>query len=615
MAKLNKTVAVVTQRIIERSKRTRNGYLSLMHAAQEDGPARMSLSCGNLAHGFAASDKEEKSQLSAGVSANIAIVTAYNDMLSAHQPFQTYPDNIKQALRDVGSVGQVAGGVPAMCDGVTQGQPGMDLSLFSRDTIAMGTAIAMSHNMFDGGVCLGVCDKIIPGLLIGALRFGHLPFVFIPAGPMRSGLKNSEKARIRQEFAKGNIGRDELLVAESASYHSPGTCTFYGTANSNQMLMEIMGLHLPGSAFPNPDTPLRSALTKRAAQRASEITALGDDYRPISHIVDERTIVNAIVGLHATGGSTNHTLHIIAIARAAGIHVNWEDFNDLAKVTPLVCRIYPNGQADVNHFHAAGGLAFVIRELLDHGLLHGDVKTIAGDGLHHYTQEPFLDNEELVWRDAPSRSGDEDVLGTVEKPFSKTGGLSLLSGKLGRAVIKVSAVKEEHRFIRAPAVVFSTQEEFLERFKTGELKKDFVAVVRFQGPRANGMPELHKLTPPLGVLQDQGYKVALITDGRMSGASGKVPAAIHLTPEALGGGPIGKIQDGDMITLDAENNILDIEVDDKEFGARAGNVPSLHDSHYGFGRELFSVFRGVAGDAEEGASSLPFEEYDGNGAV
>ncbi len=609
MAKLNNTIADVTNRIIERSSKTRAGYLALMRQGKEQGLTRQTLSCGNLAHGFAACGPDEKEELAKGNGANIGIVTAYNDMLSAHQPFAVFPDIIKSALRSVGAVGQVAGGVPAMCDGVTQGQPGMELSLFSRDNIAMGAAIAMSHNMFDAGLCLGVCDKIVPGLMIGALRFGHLPFIFVPAGPMRSGLRNSEKARVRQEFAQGKIGRDELLVAESASYHSPGTCTFYGTANSNQMLMEFMGMHLPGSAFPNPDTPLREALTKAAAIRASEITSLEDEYIPICDVIDERSIVNAIIGLHATGGSTNHTLHIIAIARAAGIIINWDDFNDLATVTPLLTRVYPNGQADVNHFHAAGGLAFVIRELLDAGLLHEEVMTVAGQGLRHYAKEPFLDGDQLVWRDAPTQSGDKEVLGTIETPFASTGGLSLLAGKLGRAVIKVSAVNQEHRSIHAPAIVFSSQEEFLDRFKSGELKKDFIAVVRFQGPRANGMPELHKLTPPLGVLQDQGYKVALVTDGRMSGASGKVPAAIHLTPEALSGGMIAKVKDGDMITLDADKGILDVAVSEEELSSRDGASIDLKSSHYGFGRELFSIFREHAGHAEEGASSLPFHEY------
>ncbi len=607
MVSLNPVVKAVTQRVVERSQKSRSGYLALMRNAREQGPTRQTLSCGNLAHGFAACGPEEKNELAQGNGANIGIVTAYNDMLSAHQPLQDYPDIIKQALREAGAVGQVAGGVPAMCDGVTQGQPGMDLSLFSRDNIAMGTAIAMSHNMFDGGIGLGVCDKIIPGLMIGALRFGHLPFIFVPAGPMRSGIPNSEKARIRQEFAEGKIGRDKLLAAESASYHSPGTCTFYGTANSNQMLMEIMGLHLPGAAFPNPDTPLRAALTKAAAIRTSEITSLGNQYTPMCNVIDERSIINAIVGLNATGGSTNHTLHIVAIARAAGIIVTWDDFDALAGVSPLLCRIYPNGQADVNHFHAAGGLAFMIRELLDAGLLHEDVMTVAGKGLRHYAHEPYFENEKLAWRMSPAVSGDTEVLRPVSDPFAKTGGLSVLSGALGRAVIKVSAVKPEHRKITAPALVFHSQDEFLERFKSGELKKDFVAIVRFQGPRANGMPELHKLTPPLGVLQDQGFKVALVTDGRMSGASGKVPAAIHLTPEALNGGAIAKVREGDIVTLDAEAGVLEIETSD--FSNREQAVADLADVRYGFGRELFSVFRERATDAEEGASSIPFEEY------
>lgn len=610
-APLNDAVKTVTARIEQRSRDTRAGYLELMRAAREEGPRRGELSCGNLAHGFAACAMDDKAELSGGKGADIAIVTAYNDMLSAHQPLKDYPDIIKDALHEVGAVGQVAGGVPAMCDGVTQGRAGMELSLFSRDVIAMATAVALSHDMFDGAMCLGVCDKIVPGLLIGALRYGHLPAVFAPAGPMRSGLANSEKSRIRQLYAEGKIGRDKLLAAESASYHSPGTCTFYGTANSNQMLMEFMGMHVPGAAFANPGTPLREALTRAAAKRVAAITALGDQYTPMCEVVDAKAIVNAIIGLHATGGSTNHTLHIIAIARAAGLVVNWDDFDDLAAVTPLLARVYPNGQADVNHFHAAGGLAFVIRELINAGLLHADVKTVAGEGLAVYAKEPFLEDGALFWRDAPAVSGDEAVLRPVSNPFAATGGLKVLSGNLGRAVIKISAVSPERRIVEAPAIVFHSQEEFIDRFKKGKLNKDFIAVLRFQGPRANGMPELHRLTPPLGVLQDRGFKVALVTDGRMSGASGKVPAAIHLTPEALGGGPLARLRDGDIVRLDAEAGDLIAKVDNSEFAARAPVEIDLSSVHRGYGRELFSIFRAACSGAEQGAMSLAIDDLCG----
>ncbi|MFQ5564207.1 MAG: phosphogluconate dehydratase [Parvularculaceae bacterium] len=607
-APLNDVIKTVTERIEARSREQRSSYLALMREAREEGPRRGELSCGNLAHGFAACPMEEKEALSRGKGADIAIVTAYNDMLSAHQPLKGFPDIIKDALREVGAVGQVAGGVPAMCDGVTQGRPGMELSLFSRDVIAMGTAVALSHDMFDGAMCLGVCDKIVPGLMIGSLRYGHLPVVFAPAGPMPSGLPNSEKARIRQLYAEGKIGRDKLLAAESASYHSPGTCTFYGTANSNQMLMEFMGMHVPGAAFPNPGTPLRAALTRAAAKRVAAMTALGDDYTPICDVIDARSIVNAIAGLHATGGSTNHTLHLVAIARAAGLIVTWDDFDDLAAVTPLLARIYPNGQADVNHFHAAGGLAFVIRELMKAGLLHADVKTVAGAGLAAYAREPFLEDGALIWRDAPEASGDEDVLRPISNPFATTGGLKLLSGNLGRAVIKISAVSPERRAIEAPAVVFHDQNELMERFKKGELNKDFIAVLRFQGPRANGMPELHKLTPALGVLQDKGFRVALVTDGRMSGASGKVPAAIHLTPEAQGGGPLSRVRDGDVIRLDTEAGVLEVAVEDSEFAARAPAEADFSSVHRGYGRELFSTFRAACSGAEEGALSVVIDD-------
>lgn len=603
---LNPILEDVTARINKRSAKTRSAYLDQVKRATDQGPHRQRLSCGNLAHGFAACGTDDKARLTGAEAVNVGIVTAYNDMLSAHQPFESYPAQIKTALSEIGAVGQVAGGVPAMCDGVTQGQPGMELSLFSRDAIAMAAAIALSHNMFDAAIMLGVCDKIVPGLMIASLRFGHLPIVFAPAGPMRSGLSNDKKAQVRQLYAQGKIGRDELLRAESASYHSPGTCTFYGTANSNQMLMEFMGLHIPGAAFPNPDTPLRLELTKAAARRAAATTALGDEFTPISSVIDARSIVNAIVGLHATGGSTNHTLHIPAIARAAGLVVDWADLSALSAVTPLLTRVYPNGKADVNHFHAAGGLALVMRELLDNGLLHEDVTTVMGKGLRSYTDEPGLDDDQLTWRSCPAQSGDNEILRSVAEPFSPTGGLQLLEGNLGRSVIKVSAVSPERRVIKAPAVVFNHQNELMEAFKAGELEKDFVAIVRYQGPKAIGMPELHKLTPPLSVLQDKGYKVALVTDGRMSGASGKVPAAIHLSPEAAVGGAIAKIRDGDMITLDADSGTLNVDAAD--FDTREANEVDYTGEHHGMGRELFSVFRNGVSSAEEGAMSFSLRE-------
>ena len=608
MANLNVTLARVTDKIRERSARTRSAYLAQMRAAREQGPHRASVSCGNLAHAAAACSPSEKKKLARGNGPNIAIVTAYNDMLSAHQPLGAYPDLIKATLEDMGATAQIAGGVPAMCDGVTQGQPGMDLSLFSRDVIAMAAAVSLSHNVFDGALMLGVCDKIVPGLFIGAARFGHLPIMFLPAGPMASGLSNDEKARVRQLYAKGEVGRDELLAAESASYHSPGTCTFYGTANSNQMMMEAMGLHTPGSAFINPGTPLRDEIVKATARRVGETTALGDEYIPFCDVVDERAIVNALVGLHATGGSTNHTIHLIAMARAVGVLIDWDDFAGLSSVTPLLARIYPNGSADVNHFHAAGGLGFIIRELIDAGLMHGDVTTAMGEGLGRFTEEPVLENDALVWRPAAIKSGDEEVLRPADDPVSPTGGLVLLIGEIGRAVIKVSAVKPENRVVEAPAIVFESQQAIMDRFKAGDLNRDFVAVVPFQGPKANGMPELHKLTPPLSVLQDKGYKVALVTDGRMSGASGKVPAAIHLTPEALDGGAIGKIRDGDMIRLDAEAGVLEINVDADELHARQTPPRDLAGDRWGAGRELFQGARALVCGAEEGASFLQLEE-------
>ncbi len=598
----------VTERIARRSAKLRTQYLDQMHRTAESGPHRTHLSCGNLAHGFAACSNADKAALANNKAPNIAIISAYNDMLSAHQPFGAYPGQIKQALHDVGAVGQMAGGVPAMCDGITQGRAGMELSLFSRDVIAMATAIALSHDMFDGGVMLGVCDKIVPGLLIGALRFGHLPFAFAPAGPMTSGLPNEEKTRIRKLFAENKVGRDELLKAESQSYHAPGTCTFYGTANSNQMLMEIMGLHLPGAAFVNPGTPLRDAMTTAVAQRIAQITPLGDTYTPICDIVDERAIVNAIVGLNATGGSTNHTIHIIAIARAAGLIVDWDDFASLSAITPLLCRIYPNGPADVNQFHAAGGLGFVINELLCAGLIHENVTTIAGQGLEAYTQDPYLDGDSLKWRSGVTCSGNKQIVGSMDKPINPDGGLKLLKGNLGRAVIKVSAVAPKHQIVEAPAITFSSQDELMERFGKGELERDFIAVVRFQGPRANGMPELHRLTPPLSILQDRGFKVALVTDGRMSGASGKVPAAIHLSPEGLDGGMIGKILDGDMIRLNAKAGVLDVRVEQKEFEARPLAKTDLSSNRHGVGRELFSGMRARVNSAENGALSFGWND-------
>ena len=596
---LNPRVREVTERIRERSRETRRAYLERMHG-QAQGPARTHLSCTNLAHGFAASSAADKEVLKALRGPNLGIVTAYNDMLSAHQPFERFPGLIRHAAREARATAQVAGGVPAMCDGVTQGQPGMELSLFSRDVIAMSTGIALSHGMFDAALCLGVCDKIVPGLLIGALAFGHLPAVFVPAGPMPSGLPNKEKARIRQLFAEGQVGREALLQSEADSYHGAGTCTFYGTANSNQMLMEVMGLHLPGSAFIPPNTPLRDALTAAATRRAACITALGEEYLPLAHVLDERSIVNAVVGLLATGGSTNHTLHIVAIARAAGILIDWDDFSALSAVVPLLARIYPNGSADVNHFHAAGGMGFLIRELLGAGLMHGDVLTVAGAGLERYTEEPWLSPEGLAWRDSPSNSGDREVLRRVNDPFSADGGLKLLRGNLGRAVIKVSAVKPEHRSVQAPARVFDSQEAVLHAFRQGELSRDVVVVVRFQGPRANGMPELHGLTPALSSLQSRGHRVGLVTDGRMSGASGAVPAAIHLTPEAACGGPIGRIRDGDVVRLDSHAGVLEAEVNEAEWNRRQTPGVDLSANGFGMGRELFGLFRAHAAPAEEG---------------
>ncbi|MBN2741777.1 MAG: phosphogluconate dehydratase, partial [Rhodobacteraceae bacterium] len=547
---LNSTIARVTDRIRARSEAPRTDYLARIKAAGDAGPSRAHLSCGNQAHAYAAMG-QDKDALAAARAPNIGIVTAYNDMLSAHQPYESYPQLIKQALREIGATAQVAGGVPAMCDGVTQGQPGMELSLFSRDVIAMAAAVALSHNTFDAALYMGVCDKIVPGLVMAAATFGHIPAVFLPAGPMTTGLPNDEKAKVRQQFATGEVGRDKLMEAEMASYHGPGTCTFYGTANTNQMLMEFMGLHLPGSSFVNPNTPLREALTVAGAKRAAEITALGNDYRPAGEILDEKAFVNGLVGLMATGGSTNHILHLPAMARAAGIILDLADFDEVSSVTPLMAKVYPNGLADVNHFHAAGGLQFMIRHLLDAGLLHKDAKTVSGEGMGHYIQEPKITADGLIWVDGPVDSQNEKVLRKTADPFQKTGGLKQLDGNLGRGVIKLSAVAEERRHIEAPVRVFHDQGDVKEAFKRGEFTQDTIVVVRFQGPKANGMPELHSLTPTLSVLQDRGLKVALVTDGRMSGASGKVPAAIHVSPEAADGGPLAKLQDGDIVRLDA----------------------------------------------------------------
>ncbi|WDR06580.1 phosphogluconate dehydratase [Devosia rhodophyticola] len=597
-----KAIQDVTDRIADRSRESRRDYLNRLDAAKEAGVYRSRLSCGNLAHGFAASSPSEKAALAGNKTLNLGIVTSYNDMLSAHQPYQTYPDIIKAAAREIGATAQVAGGVPAMCDGVTQGQPGMDLSLFSRDVIAMATAISLSHNMFDAGVFLGICDKIVPGLLIGALTFGHLPAVFVPAGPMPSGLPNDEKSRIRQLYMEGKVGRAELLEAEAKSYHSAGTCTFYGTANSNQMLMEIMGLHLPGASFVNPGTPLRDALTQEATRRALSLSAQGNNYTPVGHVIDEKAIVNGLVGLHATGGSTNHTMHLIAIAAAAGLTVTWDDMSDLSDATPLLARVYPNGVADVNHFHAAGGMGFLIQELLGSGHLHEDVKTVWGTGLSGYCVEAKLIEDKLSFEPAPKESALPKVLASAKAPFQPTGGLKLLTGNIGRSVIKVSAVKPEHRVVEAPARVFHGQEGLQEAFKAGELTGDLIAVVRFSGPRAIGMPELHKLTPALGLLQDRGFKVALLTDGRMSGASGKVPAAIHMTPEAMDGGAIAKIRDGDMIRLDANEGTLQFLGDEREFFSRTPATEDLRPQHFGMGRELFAGMRSLVGVADRGAS-------------
>ena len=602
---LNPVIAEVTRRIAERSRPGREEYLARVDAARDAEPHRRRLSCGNLAHGFAACAPADKAALRGVEAPNVAIVTAYNDMLSAHQPYERFPELIRAAVREVGATAQVAGGVPAMCDGVTQGRAGMELSLFSRDVIALSAAVALSHDMFDVALFLGICDKIVPGLLIAALTFGHLPAIFVPAGPMTSGISNDAKSHVRQLYAEGKATREQLLEAEAGSYHAPGTCTFYGTANSNQMLMEIMGLHMPGATFVNPNTPLRDALTVEAAQRAAAITALGAEYIPVGRMIDERSIVNGVIGLHATGGSTNHLLHLIAIAQAAAIELRLEDFDALSGVVPLLARIYPNGSADVNHFDAAGGMGFLIAQLLDAGLLHGDVQTVNGGGIDAYRVRAQLGADGRVERVAVAeRSAEENVLRPASNPFRPDGGLRVLHGNLGTAAIKVAAVPPERWVVEAPAVVFDEQNDVKVAFERGELDFDFVAVVRFQGPRANGMPELHKLTPVLGVLQNRGRRVALVTDGRMSGASGKIPAAIHVTPEAADGGAIGRIRNGDIVRVDANAGTLEVKVAAAELNARAPAQVDLEARNHGVGRELFGLFRRSVGRADLGASVL-----------
>jgi len=593
-------IAKITERIAQRSLSSRQAYLSQIDEAYSAGVHRSKLNCGNLAHGFAACNQHDKSALAADIVPNLGIITAYNDMLSAHQVYEDYPKAIKQFANEFGAVAQVAGGVPAMCDGVTQGQPGMELSLYSRDVIALSSSIGLTHNMFDAALYLGICDKIVPGLLMSALRFGHLPAVFMPGGPMPSGISNEEKSAIRQAYAEGKIGREELLKGESDSYHSPGTCTFYGTANSNQMLMEIMGLHLPGSSFVNPHTPLRDLLNREAVRVAIENVKIGKS-RSLANLFNEKTVVNGIIGLLATGGSTNHTIHLIAIARAAGIIINWDDMSELSAIVPLITRMYPNGAADVNHFHAAGGMGFVIRTLLEQHLLHEDVQTIIGQGLSAYTKEPKIANGQLVWEEGARESLNLNIIRPANDPFTLDGGIKLLQGNLGRSVIKTAAVAQEHRIVEAPAIVFNEQADLIAAFKRGELERDFIAVVPFQGPKFNGMPELHSLTPTLTVLQKKGFKVGLVTDGRMSGASGKVPAAIHLTPEAYDGGLISKIQTGDLLRLDSENGVLEV--------LNAATViarPSVQkdNSQFRFGRELFAKLRTGVSQSEEGASFI-----------
>lgn len=603
---MNPDMLRVTKRIIERSKATREAYLARIEKAKSNTVHRSELACGNLAHGFAACQPEDKAALKSMLRNNIAMITSYNDMLSAHQPYENYPDQIRKALHSVGAVGQVAGGVPAMCDGVTQGQDGMELSLLSREVIAMSAAIGLSHNMFDGALYLGVCDKIVPGLTMAALSFGHLPAVFVPSGPMVSGLANKEKVRIRQLYAEGKLDRNALLESEAASYHAPGTCTFYGTANTNQMVVEFMGMQLPGASFVHPDASLRQELTAAAARQVTRLTGNGNEWMPLGKMIDEKVVVNGIVALLATGGSTNHTMHLVAMARAAGIIINWDDFSDLSDVVPLLARLYPNGPADINHFQAAGGVPVLIRELLKGGLLHEDVNTVAGFGLHHYTMEPWLDNGQLAWREGALSALDNDVIATFDQPFSKHGGTKVLSGNLGRAVMKTSAVPVENQVIEAPAVIFESQHDVLPAFEAGLLDRDCVVVVRHQGPKANGMPELHKLMPPLGVLLDRCFKIALVTDGRLSGASGKVPSAIHVTPEAYDGGLLAKVQEGDMIRVNGQTGELTLLVNDAELAKRTAFHPDLSAERVGTGRELFGALREQLSGAEQGATCIKF---------
>jgi len=605
MTDIHPKIAAVTERIRQRSAETRADYLDMIRARRPKDFARKRMSDANLAHASAGCAVIEKAQLLGAGWPNIGIITSYNDMLSAHAPYEHYPEIIRSAAREVHAIAQVAGGVPAMCDGVTQGQQGMELSLFSRDVIAMASAVGLSHDVYDAALHLGVCDKIVPGLVIAALRFGWIPSIFVPAGPMPSGLPNPEKLRIRQLYAEGKVGRDALLKAEAESYHAQGTCTFYGTANSNQMLMEVMGFHLPGAAFVNPGTPLRDALTRAATHRAAEIHAQGNSYLPAGEMIDERSIVNGIVGLMATGGSTNHALHLPAMAAAAGIIVTLEDFAEISSVVPLLMRVYPNGPADVNHFHAAGGMGFIVRELVQAGLLHGDAQGVAGP-ISTYSQEPYFDGGKLAWREAPAESGDPDVIRPASDPFSSDGGLRFMEGPLGRGVSKVSAIAKEKHVIEAPAIVFDSQDALKAAFEAGRLNRDFVAVVRFQGPSANGMPELHSLMPPLSVLQDKGFKVALVTDGRMSGASGKVPSAIHVSPEAARGGPLARVRDGDVIEFNATAGKLDIKVDPDEFAARLPARFHPNESASGLGREMFSYFRQMSSAADMGASQFAF---------
>lgn len=599
---MNEIIKKVTEQITQRSQKSRTIYLDRIQKAQEAGVNRQKLGCSNIAHAIAPMSQHEKDNMLKMTQPNIAIVTAYNDMLSAHEPYYHYPALIKKTLADYGATAQVAGGVPAMCDGVTQSQPAMDLSLFSRDNIAMGAAIALSHNVYDGAMYLGVCDKIVPGLVIGALTFGHLPAIFVPAGPMPSGISNSEKSQIRQDYAVGKVGAEALMKAETSSYHSCGTCTFYGTANSNQMLLEMMGLQLPNSSFVNTNTPLREMLTAQAAKTILSMTKQNGTYKPIGQIINEKSFVNAIIGLMATGGSTNHTIHLIAMARACGITLTWDDFDAISSAIPLLCKMYPNGQADVNHFRDAGGMSVVISQLLNANLLHNDVDTVVGFGLEKFIVEPTIKNNSLEFCEGAKNSRDEKVISSTNTPFNNEGGVKLLSGNIGRSVIKTSALKEEGLFIKAPAIVFESQEQLQIAFKNGELEKDFIAVVRFQGPKSNGMPELHGLMPPLGVLQDKGFKVAIVTDGRMSGASGKVPSAIHMVPEALNGGVLAKIKTGDMISFDVKNSKIELLVDKLELDLRAINIPDLSQNHFGFGRELFSMVRKNVSSAEEGAT-------------